>query len=122
MSLKIVVDMNLSPEWVPVLEKAGWIAVHWSAVGDPRAPDQVIMDWAETNESIVFTHDLDFGAALALTHRSGPSVLQVRTEDVLPDSLGTLVTEVIRQNEAELRSGALIVVDERKQHVRILPM
>ena len=37
MSLRIVVDMNLSVEWIPLLEQAGWTAVHWSAIGDPRA-------------------------------------------------------------------------------------
>lgn len=32
MSLSIVIDMNLSLEWVPQLEKAGHSAVHWSAI------------------------------------------------------------------------------------------
>ena len=39
MSVKLVVDMNLSPDWVPVLNDHGWQAIHWSAVGDPRSPD-----------------------------------------------------------------------------------
>jgi predicted nuclease of predicted toxin-antitoxin system len=33
MTIKILVDMNLSPEWVPALVREGWEAVHWSAVG-----------------------------------------------------------------------------------------
>ena len=65
--MKILIDMNLSPEWVRVLERHGWTAVHWSTVGDPRAEDTVLMDWARRNQHIVFTHDLDFGALLALT-------------------------------------------------------
>ena len=69
MSVRVVVDMNLSVEWIPVLEKAGWPAVHWSAVGDPRADDAKIMTWALTHGCVVFTHDLDFGTALALPHR-----------------------------------------------------
>lgn len=77
MSLRIVVDMNLSPEWAPLLEQAGWPAVHWSAVGDPRADDATIMAWALTHRHVVFTHDLDFGTALALTHAGGPSVIQI---------------------------------------------
>lgn len=62
MSLRLVIDMNLSPEWIPLLERAGWSAVHWSAVGDPRADDAIIMDWAAENKHVVFTHDLDFSA------------------------------------------------------------
>jgi len=55
-----------------------------------RATDRSIMDWAESNGYMVFTHDLDFGTLLALTHKTGPSVLQVRGEDVLPDHMGNL--------------------------------
>lgn len=60
--MKILVDMNLSPSWVQVLERNGYSAIHWSTVGDEGAPDSVILDWAYENGYIVFTHDLDFGA------------------------------------------------------------
>ncbi len=65
--MKVLVDMNLSPQWVPVLERHGWQAVHWSSVGDPRASDSAILGWAKANGYVVFTHDLDFGAILAST-------------------------------------------------------
>lgn len=68
MSLRVVVDMNLSVEWIPLLEQAGWTAVHWSVIGDPRADDATIMAWAVAHNHAVFTHDLDFGTTLALTH------------------------------------------------------
>jgi predicted nuclease of predicted toxin-antitoxin system len=122
MSVKILVDMNLSPDWVAVLERHGWSTVHWSSVGDPRAPDRAIMDWAVANGHIVFTHDLDFGTTLALTHETGPSVLQVRGQDVLPDHMEGVVVAALRQHETDLASGALVVVDERKSRVRILPI
>lgn len=122
MSIKILIDMNLSPEWKSVFISAGWMATHWSDEGDPRAPDRVIMDWAVTNDYVVFTHDLDFGAILALTRDTGPSVLQVRGEDVMPSHMGELVIAAIRQHELDLKTGALIVIDERKRRVRILPV
>jgi predicted nuclease of predicted toxin-antitoxin system len=46
MSLRLVVDMNLSPEWIPWLMQRGWTAVHWSTIGDPKANDAAIMSWA----------------------------------------------------------------------------
>jgi len=122
MNIKILIDMNLSPDWVPLLKNAGWSTTHWSTVGDPKATDRSIMDWAEANGYVVFTHDLDFGTLLALTHKTGPSVLQVRGEDVLPDHMGNLVIAAIRQHETELESGALVVVEERKNRVRVLPI
>ena len=39
------------------------------------------MDWALRHDYIVFTHDLDFGTMLALSHATGPSVLQVRARN-----------------------------------------
>jgi predicted nuclease of predicted toxin-antitoxin system len=36
MSVKVLIDMNLSPDWGPVLLRHGWLAIHWSTVGDPR--------------------------------------------------------------------------------------
>ncbi|HYT89274.1 MAG TPA: DUF5615 family PIN-like protein [Gemmataceae bacterium] len=122
MSVKLLVDMNLSPDWVPVLQSHGWSAVHWSTVGDPRAPDHDIMDWARANDSVVFTHDLDFGTVLALTHATGPSVLQIRGDDVLPAHMEVIVIAALRQHEADLAAGALIVVDAKKFRVRILPI
>lgn len=122
MSVKILIDMNLSPDWVALLQNAGWTTTHWSNVGDPKATDRTIMVWAETNGYVVFTHDLDFGTIPALTHKTGPSVLQIRGQDVLPDHIGKLVIAAIRQHESELDAGALVVVEECKNRVRILPI
>jgi predicted nuclease of predicted toxin-antitoxin system len=107
---------------VEVFERHGWQAVHWSMVGDPRATDRVIMDWARANQYVVFTHDLDFGAILAATHAAGPSVTQVRAQDVLPEHLEGIVTSALRQYEELLETGALIIVNEGTFRARILPL
>lgn len=122
MSVRLVIDMNLSVEWVAELANGGWAAQHWSAVGDPRANDALIMEWARANGCVLFTHDLDFGTALALTHARGPSVLQVRGRDVLPEDVGAVVMAALRQHEAALTAGALVVVDAKKSRVRLLPL
>jgi predicted nuclease of predicted toxin-antitoxin system len=122
MIVKLVVDMNLSPNWISFLESHGWSAVHWSRIGNPRASDATIVEWAVTHERVVITHDLDFGTILALTHATGPSVLQVRAADVMPDRLGDAVLAALSQHEADLSSGALVVVDESRSRVRLLPI
>jgi predicted nuclease of predicted toxin-antitoxin system len=38
--MKILVDMNLSPAWVRVLQAHGWDAVHWSEVGGAKPDDK----------------------------------------------------------------------------------
>jgi len=91
-------------------------------MGDPRADDSVLMEWARANDHVVFTHDLVFGAALALTQGESLSVIQVRTQDVTPAHLETMVIAALRQYESLLEAGALIVLDEGKSRVRILPL
>lgn len=120
--MRILVDMNLSPSWVGALRAQRWDAVHWSEVGDGRASDSEIMAWARQNRCVVFTHDLDFGAALALTRTSGPSVIQVRTQDALPDRLASAVVRVLEEQGAAIETGALVVIDETRCRVRILPL
>lgn len=122
MTLKILVDMNLSPGWVPSIIEAGWPAVHWSEVGDPRADDQCLMQWAREHGYVVFTHDLDFGLLLALTHDTGPSVIQLRSRDVLPGKQLKKVVAALSHHEIELETGALVVIEGRKNRIRILPI
>jgi len=120
--MKLLVDMNLSPDWVAVLKEAGWEAIHWSSIGNHRADDSEIMAWAKQTGHIIFTHDLDFGSMLALTQAEGPSVIQVRTQDVTPTAIGKFVAGAIRQFETELEKGALIVLDEARARARVLPL
>jgi predicted nuclease of predicted toxin-antitoxin system len=122
MSLNILVDMNLSTEWIAFLKADGWQATHWSAIGNPRAEDTMIMAWALVNSHVVFTHDLDFGTALALTSATGPSVLQLRGKMMLPEQVGAAVLTALRQYESELAKGALVVVEASRSRARVLPL
>ncbi len=120
--MKILVDMNLSPNWTAAFTAQNIESVHWSTVGDPRAEDTEIMDYARANDYVVFTHDLDFGAILALTQAESPSVMQIRAQNILPSHLANIVLSVLRTNQESLEQGALIVVDEVRSRVRILPL
>ena len=120
--MKVLIDMNLSPQWVEVFERNGWNAVHWSTIGDHRAADKVIIDWARANDYVIFTHDLDFGTLLAVTQAVGPSVIQVRAQDVLPANMEAVVVGSMRQYRSMIDEGALVIVDESTSRARILPL
>jgi len=79
------------------------------------------MEWARKNKYIVFTHDLDFGTILALTQVNSPSVIQVRGQNIMPDAISHLVVKAFDQYQTELEAGAIIVIDETRLRVRILP-
>lgn len=120
--IRVLVDMNLSPRWVEFLATAGMTAVHWSDVGQSTAKDSEILGWAHTHGYVVFTHDLDFAALLAASQASGPSVLQVRTHDILPDAIGDVVLRALRHFGPDLEQGALVSVDPIRARARILPL
>jgi predicted nuclease of predicted toxin-antitoxin system len=120
--MKLLVDMNLSPDWVKILTENGLESLHWLIVGKASASDHEIAAWAETNGYVLFTHDLDFGAILAATKAKGPSVVQIRAQDVNPHHIGNSVTRVLRQFRQSLEDGALLTIDETKSRVRILPL
>jgi predicted nuclease of predicted toxin-antitoxin system len=122
MSLKILIDMNLTPKWVDVLQQAGFEAKHWYILGAPNAPDSELFAWARENKFIVFTHDLDFGAMLAATNAESPSVFQIRTEDVSPAALAPRAVELLHRFSTQLSTGALVVIDEMNERIRILPL
>ncbi len=114
--------MNLSPEWQPLLRENGFESVHWSTIGAPNARDAEIMQWARDHGWVVFTHDLDFGILLAHSKDGGPSVVQVRAQDVSPVHLGPIVLRALQAHGDALKDGALLTIDELKARVRILPI
>jgi predicted nuclease of predicted toxin-antitoxin system len=120
--MELVIDANLSPGWVALFEKAEHEAVHWFDVGAPDATDRTIMRWASEAGRVVFTHDLDFSALLAATQAEGPSVLQIRAQDVLPSAMGTVVLHALHRFADELRAGAIVTVDLSRARVRLLPL
>lgn len=120
--MRLLVDMNLSPVWCEVLNAAGFRAVHWSAIGPPGASDREILDWARREACVVVTNDLDFGAILAASGARGPSVVQIRAQDVTPAALGATMVRLLQQHADVIGSGALVSLDEAAARVRILPI
>ncbi len=120
--MKVLVDMNLSPRWIPILSDAGIEAQHWSSVGQKNATDLAIMAFARANGFVVLTHDLDFGAILAAEKGEKPSVIQIRSENVSPEGIGRSVIDAIRQMSDLLEQGALLTVDPSRARLRVLPL
>ena len=79
------------------------------------------MEQARSNGYTVFTHDLDFGTLLAVTQAKGLSVIQVRTQDVMPRALKDRMLQILQEYAKVLEKGALITVDEAKSRIRLQP-
>ena len=120
--MKLLIDMNLSPRWVATLKAAGFEPAHWSSLGKPDSPDREIMAFAAANGFVVVTHDLDFGAILATTGGLAPSVVQIRADDLRPESIGPHLILALKQMGAELDAGALLSVDPLRARLALLPL
>ena len=120
--MRVLVDMNLSPDWVEYFHANGVDSMHWSVIGPVGASDHDIMQWAQDNGCVVLTADLDFAALLAATGARGPSVIQIRAELLTTDALGPSVLELLLRLEEELKSGAIVTLDAARSPVRVLPL
>ena len=120
--MNILLDMNMQEVWGRFLRDAGHAAIHWSRVGDIRAPDDEIMEWARVQGHVVLTHDLDFGSLLFLTNATAPSVIQIRAEHILPRFVGEAVLETLDVAARMLDAGALVTIDPRRHRIRLLPL
>jgi predicted nuclease of predicted toxin-antitoxin system len=113
--------MNLSKQWKEYLCDYYEI-LHWSEIGNPAAKDKEIFEYAAKNDFIVFTNDYDFGAILAATKREAPSVFQLKSQDLMPMKIGSIVLQILQQYENQLMEGCLLITDLTKNRVRILPL
>ena len=120
--LKLLVDMNLSNRLADRLCKAGYDCRHWKEIGDPKAPDTELFDWAKCNGAVVITRDIGFGGILAASNFDAPSVILVRCRDSFSALMFPIVHQALRQTEEQLRQGALVVVTENRLRIRMLPL
>lgn len=114
--------MNLSPVLAGLLSSHGHDVVHWSEVGDYRATDVTILAWAREQERVLVTHDLDFGAVLADTEAVGPSVIQIRVQDLLAPETAEAIASAIEVASPAIRRGAIVTIHEDRSRIRILPL
>ena len=120
--MKLLLDMNLSPTWVQLLEERGWEAAHWSSIGPGNAPDADLLEWARRNQWVVVTQDLDFSQLLYATRELGPSVVLLRMDNEFDASAREHVCRALTLAESELSKGALLTVAAHRVRLRRLPI
>lgn len=114
--------MCLPPLLVDGLRNEGHTVDHWSMLGDPRASDLEIMNWALQHDHVVLMHDMDFNTLLYATKGTKPSVVIIRSADTSPETILVPVIRVLARFEEELDQGALISMGEHIARVRRLPL
>ena len=118
--MRLVVDMNLSSDWVDALRTDGLQAIHWSSLGPESADDGVILDWAREHDAVVLTRDLDFAATISTLGLTSPSVIQLRINQVRPERHMPLVKRALALHRDQLDRGAIITLEEERIRIRNL--
>lgn len=118
--MRIVNDMNLSAEPVPALAEVGIEAIHWSRIGDEASSDEDIMAWAQENDAIILTRDLDFGAIVTLLGLRSPSVVEIRVRQVDHVRHTGRLKRVLTLQSERLARGAIVTVESERVRVRRL--
>jgi predicted nuclease of predicted toxin-antitoxin system len=70
----------------------------------------------------VLTFDLDFGDIVAIARSEAPSVIIFRLRNQTPAAVNPRLFRVIGECEAELASGAIVIVEDEGFRVRRLPI
>lgn len=120
--MRLLLDMNLSPRLVPILRRDDVDAVHWSEVGTPAATDREVLAFAREHDFVLATHDLDFGAILAASGGSTPSVVLIRADHLPLETLASRLIASMAAFARELQEGALLTIEVERSRVRLLPL
>jgi predicted nuclease of predicted toxin-antitoxin system len=121
--VKFLIDQNRSPRLASLLRDRGHDAVHTLELGLERAEDDALLMLAAQEDRVIVSGDTDFGALLALLRRRSPSVILFRSRHALTaEDQVTIILDHLDDLEADLESGAVVVVGDDRIRVRLLPL
>ena len=78
------------------------------------------MAWAQTQDAVVLTRDLGFGAIVTLLGLRSPSVVQLRMKQVNVERDASRVRRTLSLQYEQLARGAIVTLDPERVRVRRL--
>jgi predicted nuclease of predicted toxin-antitoxin system len=120
--MRFLADMGVDIRVVEWLRKQGHEAIHLRDEGLQRLPDPEIFAKAGAENRIILTFDLDFGEILALSAGATISVILFRLHNARTPHVIARLETVLNSDADALTRGAIIVVEDARHRVRILPL
>jgi predicted nuclease of predicted toxin-antitoxin system len=119
--VRFLADMGVSPKVVASLKEQGHDVWHLAERGLERLPDSEIFGRAAEEQRIVLTFDLDFGEILALSDGTTSVILfRLRARRTL--HVIERLRSVLAESSLQVTRGAIVVVEDRRHRVRLLPL
>jgi predicted nuclease of predicted toxin-antitoxin system len=121
--MRFLIDNNLSPALVALLVAAGHDAAHVRDYGLAAATDEVVIDRARAETRVLVSADTDFGALLAASGASDPSVLLIRRiVGRRVDAIAEIILANLETVAQDLTNGAIVVIGNEQLRIRSLPI
>lgn len=90
--------------------------------GLEKLPDSLVMAKALTENRILLTMDLGFGALLAMSQQQFPSIIIFRLNNETSKMVNHRMSEVLELFKNDLETGVIISVGDDVIRVRQLPL
>jgi predicted nuclease of predicted toxin-antitoxin system len=120
--MRFLADMGISVSTVNWLRSRGHDAIHAREIGMQRSSDVEIIKKTQSENRIVVTCDLDFGALMASSQEYFPSFIIFRLQNERPSNINQRLESVLTDSLKDLKKGAVITVEESRYRVRHLPI
>ena len=120
--MNLIIDENLPPRWCEFLASHGLSAIHWTNIGKPGDPDDLVFNHAVESHSIIITQDSDFTRMLASRGSRLPSVIQLRLPCPTPELSGPILIRILQDHRQRLLDGCLVSVEPDRHRIRVLPL
>jgi len=121
-AMRLLANMNISPETVNVLQEKGLDIIRVSQILPPTSSDAEILELARRQNRVLVTQDLDFSALLALGGFDSPSLITVRMTVSDPDAVTEKLLKLLPEIQDVLPKGCAISVDDYSFRIRWLPI
>jgi predicted nuclease of predicted toxin-antitoxin system len=120
--IKLLADMNISPQTVTALQGQGSDIIRVSEVMSRTASDLEILEFARQENRVIVTQDLDFSMLLALGGYNKPSLITLRLSLTDPNIVTQKLIDTIPQVEQILIEGGAVTIKDASVRTRRLPM
>lgn len=120
--MKFLLDQNLSPDLVELLEQVGHAASHVRELDLSEAPDNEVLAETRRQGAVLVTADTDFGELLAHSNAGEPSVILLRRQEGRRAAeVAGLILANLDAVAVDLDAGAFVVLDQDRVRIRSLP-